>query len=73
MSYILPPPFRDVLYVELNKMVHKEIPLPHSVNRKWFSVCLSVDKEFLDITLDGVSVLGDKDRDISSVQGGAVS
>ena len=50
-------------------MVYKEIKLPYPVDRKWFSMCLSVDREFLDVYLDGLPMLIGEDQDISSVQG----
>jgi hypothetical protein len=50
-------------------MVYKEVRFPYSLDRKWFSLCLSVDREFLDLYLDGTPMLLGNDQDISSVKG----
>ncbi|XP_063685334.1 uncharacterized protein LOC134819343 isoform X2 [Bolinopsis microptera] len=63
----------DALYVQLNKMVYKEVRFPYALDRKWFSMCLSVDREFLDLYLDGAPLLHGQNQDISSVQGLEIS
>ena len=50
-------------------MVYKEVRFPYALDRKWFSMCLSVDREFLDLYLDGAALLHGPNQDISSVQG----
>ena len=60
---------RKALYIQLNKMIYKEVPLPYPLDRTWFSVCVSVKHDELDLYLDGVPLLVGEDRDISSVKG----
>ena len=50
-------------------MVHKEDHLPYTLDRRRFRLCISVDREFLDLYLDGEPLLLGQDKDISSVQG----
>ncbi|KAL5266201.1 hypothetical protein ACHWQZ_G003570 [Mnemiopsis leidyi] len=64
---------REAVYVQLNKMVYKEVLLPYPLDRRWFSLCISVDREFLDLYLDGEPLLLGQDKDIFSVQGLEIS
>lgn len=61
------------LYVQLNKLVYREVPLPYQLDRKWFSVCVNVNHRSVDLFLDGKPMLFGTDKNIDAVQGYEIS
>ena len=57
------------MFVQVNKMIYREVPLPYSVDRQWFSVCANVNHRTLELYLNGEPLLYGADKDIFAVQG----